>query len=680
MLSIYRYIYSFFQGGFSKSIGRFTAIVFLSISYVYATTVAVPIDENVDLNTDNNHPFTTQYATQSLSQQTLKSVAVTSASVSSNISAAGIPQSSAGQYVSQPVLLLRLSFTDRDFKYSRSDFERLIFSKDPSVSSVAQYYLENSYQQFHISPAQEIQGVANDGIIDVRLPYEHPNFGENYGSRSQSLVRDALKEIQGLIDLSLFDRNGDSLIEPNELAVVVMVAGYENAYGGSAAPEPRIWAHKSDISGASLNGFNVASFAMFGEQHQNHLATIGIISHEMGHLLFALPDLYDRQGDSNGIGRWGLMGLGSWNSRGGYSGSSPAHMMAWSKVKAGFIKPMDVMGSELEFALKSATNVPDAMRVWLDPFRHGEHFLLEYRKQSKLDRGLPGEGLLISHIDDWVGYGHAGPQNDVAEHKLVDIEEADGRNDLDQLENRGDRLDVYNDAYGQDYFGASSLPASLDYHGNSSGVEISNIRVGSTARGAITLPYNKLGDNLGHDTNVGVPWGVSGKETKSLIELSLSKDLSWAHGMDVFSPGVGQLTISLFTYFVDGELSGEIHSTEMRNVSSGWNRISFSERVDLSGFEKVFVRVSVRSDTSRPFSIDNLGGASGLSYVESNGVYRKVSFDFNQRLLVANQQQAFNYQVPKSVAYGSKEKDKSSGGGSAVFLFLLCLLGLRKAR
>jgi immune inhibitor A len=641
--------------------------IFLScVAGVHSTTIAVPIeDEFVTMDnflTDN----TTVYKSKASSADFNK--------FNSGLSIAN------SNKTSQPVLLIRVSFTDQDFTYSRSEFKHLMFSSDPDASSVARYFLENSYQQFHIQPAQESQGIENDGIIDVLLPYAHPNFGEDYGTRSQALVRDALTSVDLYLDLKAFDSNGDAEIIASELAIVFMIAGYENAYGGSSAPEPRVWAHKLNLTGVSLDDVKLSDFAMFGEQHQNHLATIGIISHEMGHLLFALPDLYDRQGDSNGIGSWGLMGLGSWNARGGHSGSSPAHMMAWTKEKVGFLQPEDIKGDKFEFDIGSATLIPEVIRIWLDPFRHGEHFLLEYRKHSKLDRALPGEGLLISHIDDWVGYGNSGPQNDVAEHKLVDIEEADGLDDLDRLENRGDRLDVYNDVYGQDYFGASSLPASIDYKGNISGVEISNIRVGDRVQANISLPYAELGDNLGFDTHIGGSWGSKGGQVISLTALPLSQQLPWAHGVDIYSPGYVELDITLFADFSNGVLSSEVYSIKGDSVVKGWNRISFAERINLSSYDKIYLQVSARSDSSSPFNIDDNGPASGQSYVESNGVYQQASFDFNQRLLVANQSQNFEYQVPSAVPFIPKKNTKQSAGSGSVsvFLFILLLLSLRR--
>ena len=41
--------------------------------------------------------------------------------------------------------------------------------------------------------------------------------------------------------------------------------------------------------------------------------TIGVFVHEMGHGFWNLPDLYDTDGSSEGIGSWSLMAGGSWN-------------------------------------------------------------------------------------------------------------------------------------------------------------------------------------------------------------------------------------------------------------------------------------------------------------------------------------------------------------------------------
>ncbi|MBA34096.1 MAG: hypothetical protein CMI14_01540 [Oleispira sp.] len=601
---------------------------------------------------------------------------------STSVVSQSVAISSSDGVTQQPILVLRVSFLDQDSRYSSEEIHELIFADESSSSlSVAQYYRDNSYQKFDIQPVSETSGTVSDGVVDVALSYNHPNFGSSYGSSTSQLVSDALVSANSYINFSAYDTNSDGSLSSRELGVVLIIAGYENAYGGAGASEPRIWAHKSSISPITLDGVSLSAYAMFGEQHQSHLATIGIISHEMAHLLFSLPDLYDRQGDSNGIGRWGLMGLGSWNSTNGVSGSSPAHLLAWSKVEAGFINPRDVEGDAIDFSLKSATSDNDALRVWLDPFRHGEHFLLEYRALEGSDKALPGEGLLISHVDDWVGYGTAGLQNDVVEHKLVDIEEADGQDDMDLLENRGDREDVYNDAYGQDYFGSSSLPASVDYQGNSSGVEVAQIRVGDEVTGNLSLPYEQLGDNLGYDDGgVRAAWGSGG--SVSLVEYSVPSDSRFAHGIDFYSYRNAVISTSLYASFTGGSVSNALHVSSS-TITPGWNRIEFSSSLDLSSYSKVYLEITASADSLRAFGIDNMGDVSGNSYIKLNGSFQSAGFDFNQRLLVANQEDGFNYQIPDKLSFQEievSESGSSGGGGGSFGLFLILAAMLASCR
>lgn len=585
----------------------------------------------------------------------------------------------------QNVLLLRVSFINQAFTYSASDFHNLMFATAAEQSSVANYYLANSYGDFLLQPAAETQGVVNDGVVDVELAYEHPNFGDRFGVASNQLVRDAITAASAAADFASFDANENGQLEGSELAIVLIVAGYENAYGEEEAPTPNVWAHQKALA-LSIDGVSLSSYAMFGEKHQQHLASIGIISHELGHVMFDLPDLYDRRRLSNGIGNWGLMGLGSWNSHpdinGGQAGSSPAHMMAWSKIKAGFLSANDLIGSARNVNLASATTTAEAARLWVDPFRHGEHFLLELRTAAGFDRGLAGHGLLISHVDGWVGYGKRGGQNDLAEHKLVDIEEADGKQDLDGLISRGDELDVFNDAYGQDFFADSSVPSSADYQGNPSGIEVANIvfdQAAHTASAVITPAYAVLADNLGFDDGgIGSAWGDESSNPVSLVEFDLSAssavlDANWVHGVDVYSHGKGSVTIGLFAAFSAGVVSSPLLQGVEQAVGTGWNRISFASAVSVAGLSVVYLQVETVASAGKIFSVDSDGEASGRSYIKrlkagsaslDKDSFDKVNFDFNQRLLVAAQAQAFDYHVPQNAEI--KQDDSQQAGSESV--------------
>ena len=63
-------------------------------------------------------------------------------------------------------------------------------------------------------------------------------------------------------------------------------------------------------------------------------STIGVFTHEFGHVL-ELPDLYDTTYATDGVGRWSLMAAGSWNGPGN-DGSVPAPLLAWEKARLGW--------------------------------------------------------------------------------------------------------------------------------------------------------------------------------------------------------------------------------------------------------------------------------------------------------------------------------------------------------
>jgi immune inhibitor A len=66
-------------------------------------------------------------------------------------------------------------------------------------------------------------------------------------------------------------------------------------------------------------------------------AKLGVIAHELGHLLFGWPDLYDSgpKGGrvTEGLGDWCLMASGSWNN----NGRTPGYPSAWCRHVQGLV-------------------------------------------------------------------------------------------------------------------------------------------------------------------------------------------------------------------------------------------------------------------------------------------------------------------------------------------------------
>ena len=102
---------------------------------------------------------------------------------------------------------------------------------------------------------------------------------------------------------------------------------------------------------------------------------------------------------------------------------------------------------------------------------HHQYFLVENRQKTRYDAELPGEGLLIWHIDETVDV------NSDESHYKVGLEQADGNKDLEDGNNRGDAGDVYPGSSNNTTFDKNSTPNSNSYGGIDTCVAVKNINV-----------------------------------------------------------------------------------------------------------------------------------------------------------------------------------------------------------
>ena len=189
------------------------------------------------------------------------------------------------------------------------------------------------------------------------------------------------------------------------------------------------------------------------------LDPLGVIVHEAGHLL-GLVDLYDlnvpaeQTGDgyaSGGLGRFSLMATGTWAG----AGKSPTGLDAYSRSLLGWGEEQQV-GSVLQTQL-DPQSAPGKYLVLSPSGDWGrERFLVEARAAgiSPRDEALPGEGILIYRVDE-AARGCVG-----TDFPLVELLEADGRQDLIQNLNQGEASDFYGDASGNFELGPTTSPSS----------------------------------------------------------------------------------------------------------------------------------------------------------------------------------------------------------------------------
>jgi len=380
-------------------------------------------------------------------------------------------------------LVILIDFNDNGHTYQAYQFDSLIYGENQN--SLRDYYTEVSYDKFTISKQSKIAGW-------YRAPQNYSYYvGDSFGFYSpypnnvQRLVEHACSLADPEVDFSQFDEDADGVVD----AIFIVHAGPGAEETGN---RNNIWSHQWQLSntgtgcpGAYLtnDGVYVNHYSMEPERFETETGriTVGVFAHEFGHIL-GLPDLYDTDYSTFGIGMFGIMAAGSWGRIGSQDlpGSSPTHFCVWSKYQLGWLAPTPVARigvSKLEDqSIPCAAKNPVAYRLLEDPGGpdwesyggNGEYFLVENRFRTGFDRSLPGDGFLILHIDD------SRRDNDNERHPLVGIMQADG--DEGFLLDYGDvgrAEDLWkNRTYG---FGDSSRPSSLDYDDNPTGVWVYNI-------------------------------------------------------------------------------------------------------------------------------------------------------------------------------------------------------------
>lgn len=441
---------------------------------------------------------------------------------------------------SHPLLVILVDFNDSsmlndDLKWSKAFF-------DDYSNSVRAYYSEVSKGSFSFTPAAESYNSNNDGVIRVKLNYNHINTGGNVSYLNQNVVKDALTAANTYIDYSTYDKDNNGFISTDELHIVTILAGYESSYSNKI---PGVWGHKASLSyyyAANLDNVTLGysggggGYLQIGEIHDDHMATIGIICHELGHDL-GLPDLYDTDDSSQGVGPHSLMGSGSWGCDSiQYPGNYPTHLDPWSKIYLGFDNPQTVTSGKytINQSGSSGYNI-----IKIPTSNANEYFLVENREYNGFDRGLwfmvNNGGAAIWHIDESVIKSKFASNtiNDDEFHKGIDIEEADemfaGKSKLDS--NIGYNLDSYYRLGYNSIFNGESKPGSLMYSGESTNYVIS---VQSYSGSQMTIDISQKADNVNNMTVTGTSPvnGALNIPVNSLLKLSFSLDIVQGTGIN----------------------------------------------------------------------------------------------------------------------------------------------------
>ncbi|MHA1731968.1 MAG: M6 family metalloprotease domain-containing protein [Promethearchaeota archaeon] len=459
--------------------------------------------------------------------------------------------------------VILVQFTDITASTSKDTINSRVFG---STDSVKAYYGEVSYGSFDV--AGSIAGDQWWTVNNDMKEYGEDGAGgaiDQANGHPNRLTKDALSKADPSVNFAAYDKNSDGVVD--HLVVIHAGKGQEE----DSDDTDLIWSHYSGVRYDTDDGVTFNDYAMAAETSQ-----IGIIAHEMGHDL-GLPDLYDVDYSSDGIGRWGMMSAGSW--LGSPAGSSPAHFCAWSKVQLGFVTPTVVEKSATNLAIPQVETSAFVVKLEVSGL---EYFLLENREKQGYDQFLPGSGLLIWHVDD------AESTNEEDEHRWVDLEEADGNGELDSYGGaEGESTDPWTDE--SQGFTPDSVPNSDAYDGVPSGWKVTGF---SKPGSSMTATISKFHENDAGVEEISAPQCVNESHAVSInvtaTNFGTGAISSVSLEVNVYSHDYSPATRVYSEGFALGTLpAGENTSTALTFTPNSTGRYIVEARVQIANGTKV---------------------------------------------------------------------------------------------
>lgn len=394
--------------------------------------------------------------------------------------------------------VILVEFSDQKITTTPDEWRRLVFSVDnPSVN---QFFTDSSQGKLFFIPIVEHSGIANDGVLQVALDMKHPNNGSVLKPETYEGIYNAIKKAADGLSFEALDRNGDKTLEADEVIWLVVFAGYEDLYKKTGENASSGFSH--DLRNYDrIQGYRVTDFVQVGELYyedpwlgQSGITTHGILTHEIGHIV-GLPDLYDTDYSSQGVGLFSLMGNGDkLFYQSGKMGEAPSDLDPWSKIYLGFVKPTVISASGTYQLASNQWGTSDIILVPTEVT--GEYFLVENRQLKNEDKGLSlfsaNGGVLIWHIDENMLFKRLNENkvNEDESHKGVDLEESSeaalGYEALNRESNENS-MDFFYRKNGVNLFNDETQPSSKLNNDSASGILIEVIEDGDLAKIEIVL-------------------------------------------------------------------------------------------------------------------------------------------------------------------------------------------------
>jgi M6 family metalloprotease-like protein len=420
--------------------------------------------------------------------------------------------------------VIRVSFQDLDFGTGLDGARHDSLYFENELRHLREYFTGASIGSFSLDTEMQ------PGIARLGRPESY--YGEDgaWGERISEMVMEIVEGVDSLVDFSRFDAialihagsgqetdfNGDSpgqiwsgFIDPSEMAEILA-----DTLGTPGVPTA------DSLGGEPFYVDNVIVWPEDASQDDQTFGSLGIYAYQIGLRIGMIPLFDTTPGsfpDSQGIGQFGLMGYGLYNA----VGFVPAFPCAFQRYLMGWVEPV---GIEVDTGVRLKNiNLPggsDTVLVRI-PISPSEYYLVANRVhdsdfdgrfdfgdidldgipdntdtllEAEFDYfltsttnppGLTGSGIMIWHIDESVilsSIDAGGYPNDESSRKGVDLEEADGIQDLDKpggMYSFGSYIDSFREG-NNIRFGPGTNPSTDSNGGGPTGILVNDISAPGT--------------------------------------------------------------------------------------------------------------------------------------------------------------------------------------------------------
>lgn len=351
-------------------------------------------------------------------------------------------------------LLILVNFKDK--KMTNGDQSQAIF--DQMLNAIDRPYGKNygSIREYFRAQSYGLFDIEFDVVGPVTLANNMKYYGENDSQGNdkhpEDMVREACRLVDDQVNFADYDWDGNGEVEN----IYITYAGFGESSGAS---ENTIWPHQWFLSeggtALKLDNVTVDTYACGPElagASGSTLEGIGTMCHEYSHCL-GLPDFYDTNYSSFGMGAWSLMDYGCYNGDG--EGYHPAGYTSYERWFCDWLEPKELKEGCVVENMQNIEQNPEAYIIYNDKNKN-EYYLLANHQQVDWDKKALGHGMMILHVDYNERAWYNNTVNNVSSHQRMTL--IPGDNKLNTITYQGS---VYSDADAGDLWPGTSKNTEL---------------------------------------------------------------------------------------------------------------------------------------------------------------------------------------------------------------------------